>query len=125
MTENELSYQIIGAALKLHKELGPGLLESVYETALGYELGELGLEVKRQVPISFVYKGITMESAFRIDVIVDNQVLIELKSVETLAPVHYAQALTYLKLSRKKLGLLINFNESPLRNGIHRLVNNL
>jgi len=125
MNENELSYQIVGAALRVHKEFGPGLLESVYEAALKYELIELGLDVKRQLPVSVSYKGINMEAAFRIDLLVNDKVVIEIKSVETLAPVRHAQTLTYLKLSSKKLGLLINFNEQLLKNGIHRLVNNL
>ena len=125
MDENETSYKIIGAALQLHTMLGPGLLESVYETAFEYDLKKLGLDVKRQLPITFVYKEVRMESAFRIDLLVNDKVLIELKSVETLAPVHYAQTLTYLKLSKKKLGLLINFNERSLKSGIHRIVNNL
>jgi GxxExxY protein len=125
MNENELSYKIIGVAIKLHATLGPGLLESVYESALAHDLDEAGLEIKRQLPISFVYKGIRMESAYRIDLLVNNQVLIELKSVEALASVHYAQTLTYVKLAAKKLGLLINFNAMPLKSGIHRIVNNL
>lgn len=125
MDENETSYKIIGAALQLHTMLGPGLLESVYETAFEYDLKKLGLDVKRQLPITFVYKEVRMESAFRIDLLVNDKVLIELKSVEMLAPVHYAQTLTYLKLSKKKLGLLINFNERSLKSGIHRIVNNL
>lgn len=125
MDENELSYKIIGLAIKLHSTLGPGLLESAYESALVYDLKEVGLEVKRQVPISFVYKGVKMESAYRIDIMVNDKVIIELKAVETVAPVHYAQALTYLRLASKKLALLINFNERSLKTGIHRIVNNL
>jgi GxxExxY protein len=125
MNENELSFKIIGVALRLYASLGPGLLESVYEEALAHDLREIGTEVRRQLPISFVYKGLKMESAYRIDLLVNDLVLIELKSVEQLAPVHYAQTLTYLKLASKKLGLLINFNSKPLKNGIHRIVNNL
>jgi len=125
MNENELSHKIIGAALVVHSFLGPGLLESVYEIALAHELRESGLEVKRQVPIPIIYKGIRMEGAYRVDLIVDDKVLIEMKSVELMAPVHYAQALTYLRLSGRKLGLLINFNEKSLKTGIHRIVNNL
>jgi GxxExxY protein len=125
MYENELSYKIIGVAIKLHATLGPGLLESVYESALAHDLDEAGLEIKRQLPISFVYKGIRMESAYRIDLLVNNRVLIELKSIDAIASVHHAQTLTYLKLASKKLGLLINFNSMPLKNGIHRIVNNL
>ncbi len=125
MNENELSYKIIGIALKLHSALGPGLFESVYECALSYDLSAAGLQVEKQRPIPFVYKGITMESTFRADFLINDKVLIEMKAVETLAPVHFAQTLTYLKLSGKKLGLLINFNEKHLKNGIHRIVNNL
>jgi GxxExxY protein len=125
MNENELSYKIIGVALRLYTALGPGLLESVYEHAFAYDLREAGMEIQRQHPVSFVYKGIKMESAYRIDLLVNDMILIELKSVEQLAPVHYAQTLTYLKLTSKKLGLLINFNSSPFKNGIHRIVNNL
>jgi GxxExxY protein len=125
MNENELSYKIIGAALTVHTALGPGLLESVYETALAYELRELGLDVKQQTPISFMYKEIRLEAAYRVDLMVNDLVIIEMKSVEYLAPVHHAQALTYLKLASKKLALLINFNEKSLKQGIHRLVNNL
>jgi len=125
MNENELSHAIIGVALKLHSRLGPGLLESVYESAFAYDLGEAGLDIKKQLPVSFLYKGIKMESAYRIDLLVNDKVLIEMKAVEVLAPVHYAQTLTYLKLASKKLGLLINFNSMPLKNGIHRIVNDL
>ena len=125
MDENELSYKVIGIALKLHSSLGPGLLESAYECAFAYDLIENGLYVQRQQPISFVYKGIKLESAYRADLIVNDKLLIEMKSVEQLAPVHYAQTLTYLKLSGRKLALLINFNENSLKNGIHRIVNNL
>lgn len=99
MTENELSYKIIGIALALHKNIGPGLLESVYENALCYDLREAGLKVDCQVPLPFVYKEVKMEVGYRIDLIVNDKVLIEIKSIESLAPVHFAQTLTYLKLS--------------------------
>jgi len=125
MSENELSYKIVGIALKLHSSLGPGMLESIYEAALEHDLKQSGLDVRRQLPVSFVYKGMKMESAYRIDLLVNEKVIVELKAVETLAPVHYAQTLTYLKLSFKKLALLINFNEPFLKTGIHRIVNNL
>lgn len=125
MTENEISYKIIGVAIALHKNIGPGLLESVYQSAFSYDLEEVGLDVKQQVAIPFVYKGIRQEIGFRIDLLIENKVLIELKSIENLAPVHFAQTLTYLRLSNLKLGLLINFNNSVLKNGIHRIVNNL
>ncbi|MEI9920009.1 MAG: GxxExxY protein [Bacteroidota bacterium] len=125
MNENELSYKIIGVAFKLHSQLGPGLLESAYESAFAFDLLNEGLEVRRQYPISFIYKGIKLESAYRVDLMIDDKVLIEMKSVEALAPVHYAQTLTYLRLADKRLALLINFNEKSLKSGIHRIVNNL
>jgi GxxExxY protein len=125
MTENELSYKIIGAAIGVHKALGPGLLESVYERALEYDLIEAGLTVESQVCIPFHYKKIKLPSAFRADLIVNDLVLIELKSVEQLAPVHFTRTLTYLRLSKKKLALLINFNVKALKEGIHRIVNDL
>jgi len=125
MNENELSYKIIGAAMELHKTLGPGLLESVYEVALAYDLKEIGLEVKTQVPMPLVYKEVKQEIGYRIDLLVENKVIVEIKSIENLAPVHFAQTLTYLKLADKKLALLINFNTKLLKDGIHRIVNNL
>lgn len=125
MNENDLSYNIIGSALELHKNIGPGLLESTYENALAYDLREMGLEVKQQVPMPFVYKEIKMDVGYRIDLLVEDKVIIEVKSIESLAPIHYAQLLTYLKLSDLKLGLLINFNCKLLKEGIHRMVNNL
>jgi len=125
MTENELSYKIIGIAIELHKTIGPGLLESAYENALSYVLRQLGFDVKQQQPMPFIYKGIKQDVGYRIDLIVENKVIIEVKSIENLAPVHFAQTLTYLKLSNKKLALLINFNTKILKNGIHRIVNNL
>lgn len=125
MSENELSYKIIGAAMELHKTLGPGLLESVYEAALAYDLREMGFEVKTQVPMPLVYKEVKQDVGYRIDLLVENTIIVELKSIENLAPVHFAQTLTYLKLANKKLALLINFNTKLLRDGIHRIVNGL
>lgn len=125
MNENELSYKIIGAAMELHKTLGPGLLESVYETALAYDLTEMGLGVKTQVPMPLVYKKVKQDVGYRIDLLVENKVIIEIKSIENLAPVHFSQTLTYLKLADKKFALLINFNTKLLKDGIHRIVNNL
>jgi GxxExxY protein len=125
MTENELSYKIIGIALEVHKSLGPGLLESVYENALSHDLRESGFMVTCQVPMPFVYKAVKMEVGYRVDLIVEDKVLVEIKSIESLAPVHFAQTLTYLKLSGIKLGLLINFNVKTLKDSIHRIVNNL
>lgn len=125
MDENELSYQIIGLAMRLHSNLGPGLLESAYEFALAHDLRLAGLEVRKHVPVSFDYNGVRIEHGYKMDLLINDKVILELKSVEAVAPVHYAQVLTYLRLSGKKLGLLINFNEKHLRNGIHRIVNNL
>ena len=125
MDENQLSYKIIGIALELHKSLGPGLLESVYETALAHDLAESGLEVKRQAALPFVYKDINMEAGYRIDILVNDKVILEIKSIDALAPVHFAQTLTYLKSSNLKLALLINFNVKTLKEGIHRIVNQL
>jgi GxxExxY protein len=125
MTENELSYQIIGAAIQLHKLLGPGLLESAYENALANDLRELGFEVKQQSPMPFIYKNVNLEVGYRIDLIVEGKIIVEIKSIESLAPVHFSQTLTYLKLSGMKLALLINFNSKILKSNIHRIVNHL
>ena len=125
MNENQISYLIIGASLAIHKLVGPGLLESAYENALIYELRIAGLSVRNQVPLPFNYKGTHLEVGYRIDLIINERVIVEIKSVETLLPVHYAQILTYLRLSGLKLGILINFNCSKLSEGVHRVVNNL
>jgi len=125
MTENELSYEIIGAAIHLHKSLGPGLLESAYEHALANDLRELGFEVKQQIPMPFIYKDVNLEVGYRIDLMVNGKVIVEVKSIESLAPVHFAQTLTYLRLSGLKLALLINFNSKILKSNIHRIVNRL
>ena len=125
MTENELSHKIIGLCLDIHKQLGPGLLESVYEEILYYELRDLGYYVERQKAVPVVHKEVKMELGFRADLIVAEKVLLELKSVEHVLDVHKKQLLTYLKLTGIKLGLLINFNEAMLKNGITRIVNNL
>ncbi|HEY3402652.1 MAG TPA: GxxExxY protein [Ohtaekwangia sp.] len=125
MDENDISYKIIGVAIELHKNIGPGLLESVYENAFVHDLREAGLQVNCQVPMPFIYKEVKMDVGYRIDIMVENKVLIEVKSIEVLAPVHYAQTLTYLKLSGLKLGLLINFNVKILKDSIHRIANNL
>ena len=123
--ENKIATIILDQAFKIHRELGPGLLESVYEKCLQYELREAGLIAETQVPVPMNYKTIHFDAGFRIDILVENKVLIEVKSIETLAPVHYAQTLTYLKMKVLKLGLLINFNTKLLKDGIHRVVNNL
>jgi GxxExxY protein len=125
MNENELSYKIIGAALEIHRNFGPGLLESAYENALAYDLREKGIEVKQQVAMPLVYKEVKMDVGYRVDLLVANKVIIEVKSMEGLAPVHFAQLLTYCRLSHLKLGLLINFNCRLLKEGIHRIVNDL
>ncbi|MCD4730217.1 MAG: GxxExxY protein [Bacteroidales bacterium] len=125
MKENDISYDVRGATFKIHKELGPGLLESVYEAALAYELREMGYNIKTQVAVPMFYNDIKFEIGFRLDILVNDLVVIEIKSVESLADVHYKQLLTYLKLTDKKLGLLINFNSANLKESIKRVVNNL
>ncbi len=125
MTENELSSKIIGACIEVHKQLGPGLLESTYEVCLAHELKSLGLDVIQQVPLPVVYKEIKLDAGYRIDMIVENKVIIEIKSVDNLAPIHTAQLLTYLKLREIRLGLLINFNSVKLVDGLKRIVNKL
>jgi GxxExxY protein len=125
MTENEISERIIGCAIEVHKTLGPGLLESAYLECLHYELVEEGLFVERQKPLPLVYKEVYLDAGYRIDLLVERKVVIELKSVETLNDVHLAQVLTYLKLSGCKLGLLMNFNVIRLVDGLKRVVNKL
>ena len=125
MTENELSKIIVNACFQVHKELGPGLFESVYEECLYYELVHQGLFVSRQQELPVIYKSIKMEIGFRADLIVENKVIIEIKSQEAIAPVHHKQILTYLRLTNLKLGLLVNFNEALIKDGIQRIVNNL
>src|SRR5688572_16997159 len=126
MTENEIASKILNLSCAIHTKLGPGLLESVYEKILEYELiNEAGFAVKCQSPIPVIWKDIKLELGFRADIIVENKVLIELKSIEKIAPVHPKQVLTHLRLIDLKLGLLINFNERYLKNGIQRIVNNL
>lgn len=125
MSENELSKIILNKSFEIHKGLGPGLLESVYEDILSYELRQLGLMVSRQQSLPVLWKGVKMEQGFRADLIVENKVLIEIKSVENMLPVFHKQVLTYLKITEIKLGLLINFNEPLLRYGIKRIVNGL
>jgi len=125
LNENEISKIIVNTAFQIHTQLGPGLLESVYEEILSFELKNQGLRVDRQKAIPVVWNDLTMEMGFRADLIIENKVIIEIKSVETIAPVHQKQLLTYLKLTGYKLGLLINFNESLMKTGIKRIVNNL
>ena len=125
MRENELAKIVVDAAFKIHKTLGPGLLESVYQTVLAHELRSRGRVVEAEVPIPIIYESVKLEAAFRADLIIDGCLLIELKSVEQIMPVHKKQVLTYLRLTEIKLGLLINFNEELIKNGIHRVVNGL
>jgi GxxExxY protein len=125
MTENEISYKIRGAIFNIYNKVGPGLLESAYEAALAYELAKEGLDVKTQVGLPFVYETIKLDVGYRIDLLVENKVVIEVKSVDELANVHYKQLLTYLKLSNLKLGILVNFNTDKINSSIKRIVNNL
>ena len=120
MELNELTYKIIGCAYDVHKALGPGLLESTYEKCLCFELEKLGIKHEKQKELPINYKGITIDNGYRIDILVEDKIVIELKSVEILQPIHSAQLMTYLKLSQKQLGLLINFNVTNLQNGIRR-----
>jgi GxxExxY protein len=120
---NELSNVIIGAAIEVHRHLGPGLLESSYQACLCHELAALNVPFRSQVPLPVVYKGLALDAAYKIDVIVDELVVVELKAVEILAPIHQAQLLTYLRLSSLWLGLLINFNVKVVKDGIKRIVN--
>ena len=123
MTENEISSKIIGAAIEVHKQLGPGLLESTYETCLAYELKQMGLDVKQQQALPVVYKEVKLDAGYRIDLLIENKVIVEIKSVDALADIHTAQLLTYLKLKDLKLGLLINFNSVRVIDGLKRILN--
>ena len=125
MDENELSHKVIELCIKIHKILGPGLFESVYEEALCYELKKNNIPFERQKGIPVIYEEIKLEIGFRADVIVDNKLIVELKSVEKINKIDYKQLLTHLRLTGKKLGLLINFNEILLKDGIHRIANKL
>ena len=125
MTENEISHQIIGRAIELHQILGPGLLESAYKECLFYELQKAGIYVEKEKPIPLIYNNVKLECGYRIDLLAENKVVIEIKSVETLNEIHLAQTLTYMKLGNFRLGLLINFNVVLLKNGIKRVVNKL
>lgn len=125
LTENDISYIVRGCVFDVYNELGPGLLESVYEAALAHELQEKGLSVKTQVALPVRYKNTQLELGYRLDILVENKVIIELKSIDAIADVHHKQVLTYLKLSKIKLGLLINFNCEDISKSIYRKVNNL
>lgn len=125
MSENELSKIVFDCSLKVHKNLGPGLLESAYEECLFYELKKSGLHIEKQKPLPLIYEEVKLDIGYRVDIIVENKLILEIKSVDTLNDVHFAQLLTYLKLTDCKLGLLINFNVNLIKNGIKRVVNNL
>ena len=125
MTENEIAKILVNLFLKVHRVLGPGLLESVYEAAICYELAMVGLKFQRQQGIEVIYENVKMDLGFRADIIVENKVIVEIKSIETLAPVHHKQLLTYLRLTDLKLGLLVNFNVALIKDGIIRIVNGL
>jgi len=125
MSENELSRIVFGCALKVHQTLGPGLLESAYEECLFYELKKLNLIIEKQKPLPLIYEEVKLEIGYRLDIIVENKLILEIKSVDALNEIHFAQLLTYLKLTNCRLGLLINFNVNLIKNGIRRVVNNL
>lgn len=125
MTENEIAREVVDAAVHVHRALGPGLLESVYETVFAHELQKRGLRVRRQVPIAISYEGVNFDEGFRADLIIEDKVILELKSVESLSGSHKKQIQTYLKLSGLKLGLLLNFNAAFMKDGIVRSVNRL
>ena len=121
MTDNELTYQIRGAVWDVYNDLGPGLLESVYEEALVYELQQRGLKVERQKQVPIIYKGCKLNTDLRLDIVVEDQIIVELKSVEELKPVFFKQTKTYLRLMNKRVGLLVNFGEYDMKEGIHRI----
>jgi len=125
MTENEIGRIVVNTALQVHRELGSGLLETVYETVLSHELEKQGLYVERQVPVAIEYRGIKFDEAFRADIIIEKKVILELKSVEAVNNAHKKQILTYLRLTGMKLGFLLNFGEGLMKNGIIRTVNQL
>ncbi len=125
MTENEIAKEIVNAAYKVHTTLGPGLLESVYRAAMQYELRNQGLQVEIEYPIPVIYQSIRLEVGFRADLFVENKVIVELKSLETIHPIHKKQLLTYIRLADKHLGLLINFGALLIKDGISRVVNGL
>ncbi|MBP6871573.1 MAG: GxxExxY protein [Bacteroidales bacterium] len=125
LQENVISHHVIGLAMKIHSALGPGLLESAYRECLYYDIRESGLLVAKELPLPIIYKNVHLDHGYRIDLLVENKVVIELKAVDSLQEVHFAQVLTYLKLGHYKLGLLINFNSLSLKNGIKRIVNGL
>jgi len=123
MGENEITEKIIGAAIRVHTELGPGLLESSYQECLFHELVLEGLKVEKEKPLPLVYKGVKLDCGYRVDLLVEDVIVVELKAVESITDVHIAQVLTYLKLSNSRIGLLLNFNVFRLKNGLKRLIN--
>ena len=125
LSENDLTERIIGAAISVHKELGPGLLKSTYEACLAYELAEREMEFERQKSVPIIYRSIRLDCGYRVDLLVEGKVIVEIKAIERLEPIHEAQLLSYLKLSGCKVGLLINFNVKILKSGIRRFVNKL
>ncbi len=125
MTENELSHLVVGSALKVHSALGPGLLESAYEACLQYDLIKSGLQVEAQKPLPLIYQTVKLECGYRVDLLVESKLIIEVKSIEALAEIHFAQVLTYLRLSDLRLALLLNFNVVHMKDGIRRIVNKL
>ena len=125
MTPNDISAQILDAAIKVHRELGPGLLESTYEVCLAYELRQRGLRVHTQVSLPVIYDGMRIDAGYRVDVLVEDQVIVELKAIEKVLPLHEAQLLTYLRLADKRLGILLNFNVTRLKDGFKRYANQL
>jgi GxxExxY protein len=125
MDENQIAHFVVDAAYHVHQRLGPGLLESVYEAILAHELKKRNLNVERQVPVPVIWDGLRFEEAFRVDLLVEDKVIVELKSLEVMASVHKKRLLSYLRLANKRLGLLINFGEDLIKNGINRVVNDL
>jgi GxxExxY protein len=121
---NEITQKIIAAAISVHRELGPGLMESAYEACMAYELADQNLKFERQKALPIIYRGVQLDSGYRIDLLVEDQIIVELKAVEKMEPIHEAQILCYLKLSKCKVGLLVNFNVKVIKDGIRRFVNN-
>jgi GxxExxY protein len=120
---DEISHRIIGAAIEVHRHLGPGLLESAYQSCLAFELKQLGLKVEEQKPLPVVYKQVKLDCGYRLDMVVEDEIIVEIKAIETLLPIHDAQLLSYLRLTKKRVGLLMNFHVPVLKNGLKRIVN--
>jgi GxxExxY protein len=120
---DEISHRIMGAAIEVHRHLGPGLLESAYQSCLAFELKQLGLKLEEQKPLPVVYKEVKLDCGYRLDMVVEDEIIVEIKAIEKLLPIHDAQLLSYLRLARKKVGLLMNFHVPVLKNGLKRIVN--